>query len=760
MVQGDRAPTDSKRRSTPGPLSEPHRRLVHQCRWIAENNLSPLLTGMFERLDDALFERADQAEAGDRQSDYLLQMRELRRHQPQVERNFRDGILAHYDRFWSGGFRQAQARQTAASDLDEDSLTLVDEADLEESLAVTNMVSKGENLFYKDLFALGRRFGALLGLAEDELEEKSVPLAPAIICQQFRDAMEALPGGDINARIYIYKIFEREVLAYVGGIYDEINARLVEAGVLPKLPHKLNTNPVAPSVKRARGETVEDAADKDAAQTVTAEDAGGGAAEAAEVFQGLRELARMKQDATGRPQGPSDLPPAEPQRLFHALTEIQREAPDLEALEGDPQAIKAYLLEQHRIGQGEGAQQSIGQSDEDTIDVISMLFEFILEDRAVPDPMKALIGRLQIPMVKVAILDRRFFSKKTHPARRLLNALAQAAVSWTDDGNRTPDSLYGRVESIVNRVLSEFTQDVAIFDALYEDFTAWQENEAKKAEVSEVRATQTSQGKERLELAKIQVAEEIAARMEGREQIPDPVRILLEQGWRDVLRLIYLRSGPEHADWAKALEVVDRLLWSVEPKSGNEDRKALLTAIPKLLKDLREGLEGIAYDQHKMTRLFKELRTAHIACLRNEKPRNLVTFKPRQAAVNQAGDEAGGARSAKPEAPAQAETPAQGTPKAPPEDEYTAQAGGMAVGEWLESGAPGSSGTRLKLAWRSAVTDNLVFVDRQGIKRAEMTTGELAERLRTRQARLIPDVHLSLMERALGAMRGALKSKK
>lgn len=758
MPLGDSAKTSSAPAAEAGRLSEPHRRLVRQCRWIAENHITPLLTGMFEHLDDAFFERADRADAGDEQGRYLTQMRELRRRQPAVERSFRDGILAHFDRFWGGGFQRARSDPSGAQDLDEDSLTLVDEADLEESLAVTNMVSKGENLFYKDLFALGRRFGAMLGLAEDALDEKSIPLAPAILCQQFRNAMDEFPERDLNARIYIYKLFEREVLAYVGGSYDEINARLVEAGVLPKLPHKLNTNPVSPSVRRARGETVDEPGNAGGEGAPKGGD--DDPAQAAEVFEGLRELARMKQGAVERPRGASHLPAADTKELFHALTEIQRAAPELQELDGDPEAVKAHLLKQYQIGHGEGAQQSIGQSDEDTIDVISMLFEFILEDRAVPDPMKALIGRLQIPMVKVAILDRKFFSKKTHPARRLLNALAQAAVSWTDDGNRTPDSPYGHVETVVNRALNEFSQDVEIFGELYDEFMAWQQSESKKAEISEVRATQTSQGKERLELTKTAVEQEILRRMEGKEKIPAPVRLLLEEGWRDVLRLTYLRSGPEHEGWEKVLGVVDRLLWSVEPKSGNEERKELLTAIPRLLKDLREGLEGISYDQHKMTRLFKELRTAHIACLRNEKPRDLVSFKPRQAVVTEALAEAGAGAPEPPSAGDAHAEPPDAAGGALAEDECTVQAREMEVGTWLEADSPDAPAVRLKLVWRSSVTDNLVFVDRQGLKRAEMKNGDLAERLRSGSARLIPDVHLSLMERALGAMRGALRSKK
>jgi hypothetical protein len=66
------------------------------------------------------------------------------------------------------------------------------------------------------------------------------------------------------------------------------------------------------------------------------------------------------------------------------------------------------------------------------INLIAMVFECILEDRNVPDSLKALIARLQIPMLKVAVLDKSFFSRTSHPARRLLNEIAEAAMGWGD----------------------------------------------------------------------------------------------------------------------------------------------------------------------------------------------------------------------------------------------------------------------------------------------------------------------------------------
>jgi hypothetical protein len=72
----------------------------------------------------------------------------------------------------------------------------------------------------------------------------------------------------------------------------------------------------------------------------------------------------------------------------------------------------------------------LGPIDVMTLDIVALLFDFILDDQRIPDALKALIGRLQIPVLKVAMLDKDFFSHKTHPARLLLDALAAAAFGW------------------------------------------------------------------------------------------------------------------------------------------------------------------------------------------------------------------------------------------------------------------------------------------------------------------------------------------
>ncbi|HAB85132.1 MAG TPA: DUF1631 domain-containing protein, partial [Pseudomonas sp.] len=98
-----------------------------------------------------------------------------------------------------------------------------------------------------------------------------------------------------------------------------------------------------------------------------------------------------------------------------------------------------------RVSAKTGKSRVVGEIDDDVINLVSMLFEFILDDRTLPDSLKALIGRLQIPLLKVAVIDKTFFSRGSHPARRLLNEIASAAMGWGDQDEAQRDSLYQKI---------------------------------------------------------------------------------------------------------------------------------------------------------------------------------------------------------------------------------------------------------------------------------------------------------------------------
>jgi hypothetical protein len=116
---------------------------------------------------------------------------------------------------------------------------------------------------------------------------------------------------------------------------------------------------------------------------------------------------------------------------------------------------------QPRSGRHRRGLNKLGRADEDVVNFIGLLFDYILNDRNLAIPMKALIARLQIPIVKLAIIDKTFFERSSHPARQLLNELSSAGIGWSSAAELKRDAVYDKIESVVIRVLNGFSDNPA-----------------------------------------------------------------------------------------------------------------------------------------------------------------------------------------------------------------------------------------------------------------------------------------------------------
>jgi len=423
------------------------RSLVKQCRAHAEHYVKTLFEPLAKQLDDDLFklaEKTQEIEKAQLYNDAMLKLRSDR------------AILAtKFSVTYSQSLNQALDPDGLGIDTSggDEGLSLVGDAQLEESLVINQITFKVFEEYSDELYALEQRLSLIL--PNLKMDEGQVPFSSGPICNAFEALLRPL-DFDIKVKLAIYRSLERTLLASIGGVFDELNEVLRQAGVLPEIKRKAKKSE---SIERVTKSLVD---------TATSENSGtgGGASDDTRMvpeFHSIQQLAGLFSEVlSDDPEKQQALLTAQvtPQ-LVEALSGLQISNDLLEAgAELSGEELKARIKAQ--LSEREGAPAAgISQLDDETIDVISMIFDDLMGDDSLPDAIKALVFRLQIPVLKAAIIDRVFFAEKEHPARVLLNELTLAGQLASADDD---DVIYQKIESVVICLTSEFQGNLEIFE--------------------------------------------------------------------------------------------------------------------------------------------------------------------------------------------------------------------------------------------------------------------------------------------------------
>jgi hypothetical protein len=711
-----------------------------QVRDKAAQQLKEALQALFDNADDTLFEMADRAHNNVEQNIFFEAMRDLRLKRKSIERGFLDKF---YEAFLRLGQYEVSVPEIAPP-MTFDKLALVHNDDLERTVAVDAMVSK---VLSRDGFALAQLTTRLNTLIPQRLTDTSNPMGPTALCDFFLQAGRSL-GVEIKVKLIILKLFEKYVLTDADQLYDEANQLLIASGVLPDLKagptRRVSDRGATASARSPQGADVADAVAAANASRQLDKDVH-------EVFAALQELLVLVRSVVPPPEPNAEAKPISSHDLLRLLSHLQQH---VSAPEAHDEFNLRDQLEQllARVSMKSGKFRVVGGVDEDVINLIAMLFEFILDDRNLPDSLKALIGRLQIPMLKVAVLDKSFFSRGSHPARRLLNEIASAALGWGGRDDYQRDTLYLRIEQIVQRLLNDFVDDPAIFSELLVDFLAFTGDERRRSELLEQRTRDAEEGRSRAELARQRVQQELNQRLLGKT-LPEVVVRLLQEAWSKVLLLTCLKHGDQSAEWRAGLGAMDDLIWSVELHEEPEARQRLLDLVPGLLKSLRDGLTSAAFDPFATGDFFSQLEGLHLQAFQyfarqqddnSEHPTVPVPAAEMVAVVEEIVLIA----------PGEQPQGDQGVRLAD-DDEAVLEVDKLRVGCWVEIQEDEEHKLRCKLAAIIEPTGRFVFVNRTGMKVLEKTRMGLAVEFRRGAVRLLDDA--LLFDRALEAVIGNLR---
>ena len=607
------------------------KRVLEEIQRLAVEQLGAIPGALFGPIEAALSPGADPDES----VQYVDQaaLRILRQRHATHVMNFRQQIAQGFD-----GFRARRQRTERKAPLE-----LVDEAQLEFHLAGQRLAE-----------AIGQRYACPLQLMDGRLRSLGLelglpqalnPLGPGQLATVFVETFgeEKIPEP---LRVLLFRQYEQELVRVLDVLYAKINTLLSENGYavadvpapeaaadeVNAAPAKIDAASVAASARKSpegHGHR-ERSAIASAAATASGDGTHDPLSELRSMLHAWREgLLKPGTASPGAARPGADGGQSAGQRpmrqrrelrieeLVSVASLLQAEPTDAfaRALAGSgrlAEAIREHLnFGSRRLGL-DPDQVSFSTEEEDAIDLIALLFDSLFHGNHLPDRSRRLYARLVLPFIKVALTDQTLFVQATHPARRLLDAITEACAG---NAAETPQEreLLERAAAASQRIVSEYNEDLAIFEVAHAELDALLQQQRRRVELQVERAAQATSGRERLSHAREQ-ADAILARQLAASPLSEAIAGFLTTPWRYHLVQTLLREGEvaqphvEARALGDALVDVDRL---AAEGAGHLLAEHLIALQPAIVACLASsGLDSSAAE-HGLAMLVRGLAHPH-----------------------------------------------------------------------------------------------------------------------------------------------------
>ncbi|WP_281166665.1 DUF1631 family protein [Arenimonas oryziterrae] len=479
--------------------------------------------------------------------------------------------------------------------------------------------------------------------------------------------------------------------------------------------------------------------------------AGPGEGNAEENFQLMRQLLAGRRQLLGKlgsdrgREGNEPTQVATQNQIQDVLGSLQVKAASPVMEKGKPVMrnvthLKQDLLAMLRQSAPDQPAPALAEEDGDAIDLVGMLYDSILKDVKPNSPASILLSKLQVPLLRVALQDKGFFTKQQHPARLMLNTIAETGAYWLSD-DEADEALVNKMNTVVDRTVREYDGDMGLFSNLLEDLSAHLQTITRKAEVAERRHVEAARGKEKLAHAR----ERAGMAMENllkQQNLPRFTQTLLSQAWTDVMALTALRHGEDSEVWKQQLGFAERLIQIARTPAG--EQAALGENASGLQQEVEQALSQVGYQGDEATAIAQRLVHPQSGSEDDAASRTELTMRLKARA--RLGEDLKAKKSKK-------------VPLTAPEQARYEQLKQTPFGSWFEftTNQQGDK-VRRRLSWFSTVTGHVLFVNHRGQKVDEHTLDSLARMMVRGQVRIIDEEKGSLIDRAWNTVMNALRS--
>lgn len=528
------------------------------------HTMRPLFNAFFTEADDLLFKMAERADNGADSNQYFDHLRVLRLQKFQITTR----LLNELDHWLDAGAYPTE--QSTTRTLPSDSLCLMDDDALEQALAVDSFNARTAERSGDQWLAFSERMKVVL--EAPDLADQEHRFQAASMGQMVLDGLMTI-DAPLKSTLLLFRLFDDMAVPKLSEFYAEANAYLKEDDVLPNLKLIHHTATRATSLT---------------SQAI------------AELSASLAGLPTQGGNATA--QAGVMIEPAMLQQMMASMAQFQTQAAPSPA---NLEELKAWTAGQAAVV----SQQAKGSLEAGTVSLVAMLFEFILDDDSLSAHMKHLLARMQIPVIKVALLDKEFFNNAEHAARQLLNKMARAASGWQPDANVEGDALLIAMEDVVTQLNRDFEDDLSLFDELLASFNA-ELARCDQDQSQKVNALIRAEQSEYTAFIQQDRAQTFMDALLKDQTFPDGVQTLLTVHWQRLMKAILKKHGAGK-QWKTTARIARELVWSLQPGVQTTQSARFDSMMPKLLTGITDGLKAVGLKKAQIMDLLDDVHAVH-----------------------------------------------------------------------------------------------------------------------------------------------------
>lgn len=688
------------------------------CNSAVGDTVSAMIRQFYQHIDKGLLTAAEQADNDSIRNDYFDAICEISKQRNTIENDFIAAILHRINNLSMPDSEEENSKDNQSIE----KLSIVDKDEFDDWLNISNGVVKLQTAHEQPLIDLEEKLSII---ANREIDKASNPLDPARFFEVFSDEIKQLkfcPG--VNREIY--KIFERAVNDHIGELYGFVKGEL---STLQSIQHSTSQKP-DPTINTNAVADTGTATDPSPPVASTLDNEDDQADNLSNLFSNLVSLEKRTAN-THSANAPADAAQGNSRNRDSIADFSSREIlSSLKQLSKNPietnESLDANLLK--ALKSEPSPQCEMSAAEQTKLDIAEKFFDNLTYQIGQPTATHPILKQVQLPFMKLALDDPKFLGSSNHPAHRIITLLDRLNPALNEQGKIANSKLEENLAEI-NQKLTESSNNPELFHEINAKLEKLAKPITQARSINIERLKESLENRQKTEKAKFQV-DKLLDNLLFDHSVPKVLLALLNAGWKKILVRCYAQENDESSSFQKRFNIVKTLFsWLIDENPSNNLPNG---EIPTTLNFIDEELTPVCLDKELRDRILAELSACLIGS-GNPKVRKtaaVTRFNQRQYDPKKWDQE----------------------PIPTALKEWYTLVKELSVGNWLAFDIEDGLKESLNLVWIGEFPRNLVFVNRLGLKKLELSPLELADYFRDGQATNIDNLDVPLYERTTNAM--------